>query len=115
MTNWLTLNEAQQLDDIVALSHDVPCLIFKHSTRCPISSAAKHRIEGSWEFSDTEIMPYYLDLIRYRSISDQIATQFEVYHESPQVLLIKNGECIYDESHLDINVEDLKACLLELA
>lgn len=114
MINWLVLDREQQLDEIAALSNDIPCVIFKHSTRCSISSAAKYRLEEQWDFSAEAIRPYFLDLLAHRNVSDLIAKRFDVYHESPQLLLIKNGECICQASHLDINAEELKECLPEL-
>lgn len=105
--NWKNLTTPQQLEEILEISKSTPVLIFKHSTRCSISSMAKYRLEGDWNFSAEQIVPYYLDLITYRNISNQIAEDFDVYHESPQVLLIKDGECTYENSHLDITVEEI--------
>jgi bacillithiol system protein YtxJ len=109
MLNWIPLQSETQLNQLIERSHDKPCLIFKHSTRCNISSMAKLRLENSWNFSSDEIHTYYLDLIQYRSISNSIAECFNVFHESPQVLLIHNGECTYDASHFDISVNELRA------
>jgi bacillithiol system protein YtxJ len=109
--DWNTLTTTQDLNQIVDRSHNVPCLIFKHSTRCSISFMAKHRLEEKWDFSATQIEPYYLDLISNRNVSNEIADRFQVYHESPQILLIKNGECVHDASHLDISVEEIKEVL----
>jgi len=104
--NWKNLTDEQQLTEIREKSTERPQVIFKHSTRCSISSVAKSRLDRS---PDPEGMDfYYLDLIRYRSISNKIAELFEVHHESPQILLIKNGECIYDESHLSISIDEVK-------
>jgi bacillithiol system protein YtxJ len=50
---------------------------------------------------------HYLDLLNYKAISNEIATFFQVHHESPQIILIKNGECIYDESHYGIMMDEL--------
>lgn len=108
MINWIPLRKNHQLEEIIERSNQVPCLIFKHSTRCNISSMAKYRLEEDWEFKVDDIEPYYLDLIRYRDISNAIAENFSVVHESPQVLLIKDGECVYDASHLDITVKELE-------
>jgi len=83
-----------------------PQVIFKHSTRCGISAMAKSRLERSTPVENADF--YYLDLINYRSLSRKVAEEFNVYHESPQVLVIRNGECIYDESHLGISMEDIK-------
>jgi bacillithiol system protein YtxJ len=73
---------------------------------------AKLRLENSWNFDADEIQTYYLDLIQYRSISNTIAERFDVFHESPQILLIRNGECTYDASHLDISVAELRECFV---
>lgn len=110
MIQWIPLSNVGQLEDIVKQSNSVPCLIFKHSTRCSISSMAKSRLEKNWDFSATDIKPYYLDLIAFRDVSNAITEKFGVFHESPQALLIRNGECTYDASHLDISVQELHAC-----
>ena len=110
MVQWISLTNEGQLEDIVKQSNTIPCLIFKHSTRCNISSMAKNRLEKNWNFDDNDLKPYYLDLITFRKVSDAIVEKFGVYHESPQVLLIRNGECTYDASHLDISVQELHAC-----
>lgn len=109
--NWLQLTSLEQLDQIAERSKAVPCLLFKHSTRCSISAMAKHRLEAEWDFSPDAVEPYYLDLIAFRPVSSAIAERFSVYHESPQVLLVKDGVCFYDASHLDITVAELKAAL----
>lgn len=114
MINWLVLDREQQLDEIVARSNDVPCVIFKHSTRCNISSVAKYRLEEDWDFDSETLEPYFLDLLSHRSVSNRVAERFGIYHESPQILVIKNGECVYETSHLDISVEALKESLAEL-
>ena len=108
---WNPLISATEIDAIVERSHQVPCLIFKHSTHCNISFIAKLRLEATWDFSASQIEPIFLDLIAFRTISNEISTRFEVYHESPQILVIKNGECILDASHLDISVEEIKEVL----
>jgi bacillithiol system protein YtxJ len=115
MIQWHNLTEVTQLDAIREQSHEVPCLIFKHSTRCNISSIAKLRLEDDWAFDDAQLVPFYLDLLEYRPISGQVAEDFAVYHESPQVLLIWQGECVYDASHLDIAIPELTEQLQRLA
>ncbi len=105
--NWIELTSEQQLEQIKDASKIQPVVIFKHSTRCSISNMAKSRLEREYK---AEHLPfYYLDLIRYRSISNKIADDFKVHHESPQILLIKNGECTYEESHNGINMADIAA------
>jgi bacillithiol system protein YtxJ len=113
MINWIPLESEPQLASLIEDSSSQTALIFKHSTRCNISSMAKSRLEKAWSFTSDEITPYYLDLLEYRNLSSAISDKLDVYHESPQVLLIKNGECIYDASHLDISVNELKDILSE--
>lgn len=108
--NWIDLNSMQQLADIKELSKTRPQVIFKHSTRCSISSMAKSRLERS-EQPDTGDF-YYLDLIKYRSLSDKIAEDFSVSHESPQVLVIKNTECVFEESHNGIDMDEIAAQMI---
>jgi bacillithiol system protein YtxJ len=103
--NWIDLNNEVQVEALKKSSNQKPQLIFKHSTRCAISSMAKSRLERLPQPEGIDF--YYLDLIQYRALSHKIAEIFNVYHESPQVLLIKNGECIYDESHSGIQMTDI--------
>lgn len=106
--NWNQLNNSLQLQTIDLESQHQTILILKHSTRCSISSAALSRLERSWQNSDSEkLKPYYLDLLNYRDISNQIASHYQVEHQSPQALLIKNGKCFYSTTHFDINYNDL--------
>ena len=104
--NWINLTSEQQLEEIKQNSNTKPQVIFKHSTRCSVSSMAKNRLERK-EFPE-EADFYFLDLIANRRISSKIEDDFKVYHESPQVLVIKNGECVYDESHSGINMDEIK-------
>lgn len=103
--DWKMLSEESELGEIIRRSETRPQVIFKHSTRCSISSVAKGRLDRSTAPEDIDF--YFLDLIRYRGISNKIADTFKVHHESPQVLVIKNGECIYDESHLSIDLREI--------
>ncbi|MCH7397818.1 bacillithiol system redox-active protein YtxJ [Belliella sp. DSM 107340] len=108
MKNWLTIENAAQLEAIKEQSMQKPVLIFKHSTSCSISGMAWNRLQRNWKEEDLEkVTPYYLDLLSYRAISNQIAEDFGVYHESPQVILIKNGKAVYDNSHMGISYADI--------
>ena len=104
--NWITLQHQEQLDQLKELSKTKAQVIFKHSSRCSISSVIKNRLEKSPTPSNIDF--YFLDLIRYRDISNKVAEDFSVYHESPQILLIKNGECVYDESHSGIMMSEIE-------
>lgn len=103
--NWHVLNTEEQLTEIINKSHNKPQVIFKDSIRCSISSMVKSRLEKS--VTPDTIDFHYLDLINYRLLSNKIAEDLDVYHESPQVLFLKDGECIYNESHMAIRMEDI--------
>ena len=103
--NWIALTSEAQLQDIKERSAQRPQVIFKHSIRCGISALAKSRLEKSDPAGDIDF--YFLDLINNRALSRKVAEEFNVYHESPQVLVIKNGKCIYDESHTGITMDDI--------
>ena len=108
--NWLKLESIEQLQTIKDNSSKNLVLIFKHSTRCSISRAALDRLERNWQQDEMrDVKPFFLDLIRYRDVSDQLAEDFSVEHESPQVLVIKNGQSVYDRSHIGINYRELVA------
>jgi len=105
--NWINLTSIEQVNEVVEASATTPVLILKHSTRCSISAMALNRLESSWDETKTSILTYYLDLIAHRDISNFLAEKFNVYHQSPQVLLIKNGESYYDESHMGIRYDEI--------
>ncbi len=112
---WIPLTTDEQLEEIKNQSN-LPSLsgvaIFKHSTRCSISSMIKNRLERFWNFPQKNLPIYYLDIIAFRSISDKIASDFNIEHQSPQLLLIKKGECIYNASHNQIAVDSVKDVLV---
>lgn len=109
---WNTLSAADHLQHLREESKEKPVLIFKHSTRCNISRAALDRLERNWKSEEmTHVKPYYLDLISNRDVSNLVADQFGVEHESPQVLIIENGKAVYDSSHFNIDYEQIRAAL----
>lgn len=102
---WINLSDPAQINDIKnAKGYSV---IFKHSTRCSISLMAKRNFEFDWDSIPENTPLYFLDLISHRDISALIAETFQVHHESPQALLIKDGECILDFSHSEISAEEI--------
>ena len=111
LDGWQILESQDQLDEIIARSNDVPVLLFKHSTRCSISTMAQSRLFSQWNFTTEEIDAWYLDLIAHRDLSNKIAQDLEVAHESPQVILIRNGKAVYHESHGGITVEGIRTAL----
>ena len=112
MTPWQPLTQSEQLTDIARESFEQPIVIFKHSTTCSISAMAKGKVDRQWDDAGLDnAKMYYLDLLRYRPISQEIAQKFSVAHESPQLLLIQNGECSYHASHMGIKLSEVKQAL----
>jgi bacillithiol system protein YtxJ len=108
MKFWKELEQAGQLDQLVEDSKSTPVIIFKHSTRCSISQTALNRLERSWEVKPEEgVKMVYLDLLCHRDISNLIAEKFGVVHESPQLLLVQNGQCTFSRTHLAIRLEEV--------
>ncbi|MEX0968158.1 MAG: bacillithiol system redox-active protein YtxJ [Bacteroidia bacterium] len=109
--DWTPFTEPGQIEEIKAQSHSAFVLIFKHSHRCSISSVALHRLQAKWNLTSLQIHPYKLNVITARAISQEVAGTFGVRHESPQILLIKNGECIMHLSHLDISYSRITSAI----
>ncbi|RYY62670.1 MAG: bacillithiol system redox-active protein YtxJ [Chitinophagaceae bacterium] len=105
--NWQPLTTDAQLDAVIERSATVPQVIFKHSIRCSISSMVKSRLDRGNQPASMDF--HYLDLINYRQLSNRVAEVFGVQHESPQVLLIRNGRCVYNESHNAIRMDEIEA------
>jgi len=101
--DWKVLNSESQFLDLLA--NESLYAVFKHSTRCSISTMAKNRVERDWNL---ELPIYYLDLIQFRSVSNLIAEKSGVEHQSPQLIVFQNGTPIYDASHNAISINDLK-------
>jgi len=111
MENWYNLTEENMLEEIVEISFQKPVILFKHSIRCPISANAKDELQKNLDLKNTEVIFYYLDLITYRNISNAITQKLAIPHESPQVIILKDGKPIYDASHWHIKAEDIKKLL----
>ena len=106
--NWKSLSSLEQLNEIDAASKSKPVLIFKHSTRCSISSAALSRFERNYDAQhDAKVDFYFLDLLSHRDISNAIANRYQVEHQSPQALLIQNGKSIFESSHFEIDYQEI--------
>ncbi|MCG7502358.1 bacillithiol system redox-active protein YtxJ [Tenacibaculum sp. Mcav3-52] len=106
--NWTPLTSVEQIKEIKELSNKQPIAIFKHSTRCGISSMVIKRFVNSFDEELKDFKVYYLDLLSYRDVSNEIGYTFQVLHQSPQLLVVKNGEVISHASHYDIARIDLK-------
>lgn len=104
--NWIPLTDEAGLEEIKKRSAQKPQVIFKHSTRCSISTMAKSRLERVIAPETADF--HYLDLLGHRDISNKIVEDFQVEHESPQILIIRKGQCIYDESHSGIHMHEIE-------
>lgn len=105
--NWKTLDTIEQLEEIKQNSFEKTQLIFKHSTRCIISKMALQNFERNYEVGEGA-EAYFLDLIAHRSVSNAVAEVFHIEHQSPQLLIIKEGKVVFHESHEGIDASDVK-------
>lgn len=108
--NWIPLTEINQLEEIRAISKERLVLIFKHSTRCSVSRMALKQFENEFDLEE-KVTPYFLDLLNYREISNAISEQFTVFHQSPQLIVIRDGVAIHDASHSGISASFIKELL----
>jgi len=99
MENWNTITTEQDVKDIVAKSKDKPQIIFKDSVTCGISAYAKSRIVDGYDEIDGKADFNYLDLLAYRPVSNFIAEHLGVYHQSPQIIILKDGEVAHSVTH----------------
>ena len=100
--NWLHLINIDQIKQIRSLSKSETVFIFKHSTRCGISKMVIKRFENMFDESMSNVKVYYLDILNYRDVSDKVGVTFNVIHQSPQLLIIKNEVSVFNASHQDI-------------
>lgn len=105
---WHFLTNMSMLEDLAEASHHLPVLIFKHSTRCSISRFALKEFERGYDYPEDKLRPYFLDLLSYREISNAITVRFEIEHQSPQILVVWKGKCIFTASHSAIDVKHLE-------
>lgn len=110
--DWKVLESESQLEDAMKESFDKPVVLFKHSVTCGISAGVKYGLERDWDFTKEELSFYYLDLLSYRAISNKIADDLAVTHQSPQVILVKNSKAIFDTSHHAISISGLHQAMI---
>ena len=109
--DWKLLADISQLDALEKESFDKPVVIFKHSISCGLSAMARYQLERDWDFPMGNLSFYFLDLINYRAVSNEIADRFGVHHQSPQIIVLKDGKAVYNTSHHKISIQDLKQAL----
>jgi len=112
--NWITLDNEEQLKEVIKGSHEKPVMLYKHSTTCGISAAAKDRLEAEWDIDPAKMDFYYLDLLSYRSVSNLIAEMLDVIHQSPQIILVKDGAAVFNTSHHAIDTTAVNNALAKV-
>ena len=105
--DWIHLSEPEQLIGLIAESDSIPVVIYKHSSRCGLSFMTENKLEEGWAGLQPKVKLYFLDLIRYREVSTAVAERFNVRHQSPQILIIKIGICVYNASHNNIILDPI--------
>ncbi|MBT8255984.1 MAG: bacillithiol system redox-active protein YtxJ [Bacteroidia bacterium] len=104
---WHRLSSLEQLETIEKESQTMPVAIFKHSSRCGISSMVLRNFENSYDLEENQMKLYFLDLLAFRQVSDEVGYKFQVVHQSPQLIVIKNGQTVAHASHQGIKAADL--------
>jgi bacillithiol system protein YtxJ len=104
---WIALSNLAQLDAILDKSKSKTQVVFKHSTRCGISRMVMNQFVEAYQLTENDLDLYYLDLLSYRDVSNEVGYKFQVLHESPQILVVKNGVVVSHASHGAINEVDL--------
>ena len=105
--SWTPLISVEEINTIKEISKNQSILIFKHSTRCGISRMIIKQFESLFNEENKQLKVYYLDLLNFREVSSKLSEVFQVIHQSPQLLVIKNGISIYNESHYEITKVNL--------
>lgn len=105
---FYTLDKMEQFDEIDEISQTKSVVLFKHSTRCSISRMALKQFDAEFNYPEEKIDWYLLDLLNHRDLSNEIASRYNVMHQSPQIIVIRNGKAVFNESHDSISAEDLK-------
>lgn len=106
--HWINLDSAARFDAL--LETEKVFAVFKHSTRCSISTNARYRLEREWIF---DIPVYEVDVLRQRELSMHIAERSGIRHESPQLILFRDGQPVYHGSHTFIFVSEIESELIQ--
>ncbi|MCP4457264.1 MAG: bacillithiol system redox-active protein YtxJ [Cytophagales bacterium] len=110
--DWQEITSIDDLDQAEHESHNRSVIIFKHSVICGVSERAKYRLEDGYDLDSNKAVLYYLDLLAYRDISNEIAHRFGIIHQSPQIIIIENGQAIFNTSHHSVSLDTLKQNLV---
>jgi bacillithiol system protein YtxJ len=111
MNTWKKITSDEDVSAIINASELKPQIIFKDSTTCGISAYAKERLEQGSDLMTATADFNYLDLLTYRSVSNYIAKQLNVTHQSPQIIVLKDKKVIFKDSHHSIEPEKIEKIL----
>lgn len=111
LKDWKVLDQMAQLDDLLEESKSHPVAIFKHSTSCGISHMIKDGLESAWNIGPERLQVYYLDLLANRSLSNEVAKRFQVVHQSPQMIVLKDGKVSQQASHHSISLSMVEGAI----
>lgn len=100
--SWKSLQSEAQLEDIIAQSNVRLQIIYKHSSSCGISSMVLRQLEKSLTEFNSRADFHFLDLLSFRDVSNEVASRFQVLHQSPQLILLKNETVVAHDSHYDL-------------
>ncbi|HSK73725.1 MAG TPA: bacillithiol system redox-active protein YtxJ [Pyrinomonadaceae bacterium] len=103
--NFIEINSTEELNEVFEESGRKPVVLFKHSLTCPISAG----VYG--EISRVEADIYLVVMQMARNVSNEIASRTGIRHESPQAIVLKNGEPVYHASHYDVSAEEVSSKL----
>lgn len=112
---WKVLSQTDEWQMIKEHSYERPAAIFKHSTSCGISNMAKFQLERGWDIDSDNLSFYYLDLLSNRNLSNQVAEELGIVHQSPQLILLRDGKAVFNTSHHGVHLSGLKKALADLA
>jgi len=112
-TNFAPVTDVEALDDLLARSHAAPVIIFKHSTTCPISARAHGQMSQVATGAGGQISLVIVQ--RAQELSRRVAEQTGLQHESPQVIVLRNGGVVWSASHFDITTEAVEKAVRENA
>ena len=108
---WVEITSTNQLNDLLHNIGEKPVLLFKHSTRCSISSMALNGFERNWTSGKELCDIYFIDLLKHRDVSDLVAELTGIHHQSPQAIVIKGKEIVYDATHSAIDARSIESVL----
>jgi bacillithiol system protein YtxJ len=109
--SWNAIESEEEFNRAIDSFNEKPVVIFKHSTRCGISSAANRRLSSEFDLIKDDVDFYYLDLIKYRSVSNLIADNLSVMHQSPQIILIQDKKAVFHSSHEGVSISAIHSAL----